>query len=130
MYWRRTLMGAPLTGLAKYDADRTRLARQQWARRSGKSCRGLREGTPFSELVSQEVAMVGGKVTSRCTWFCLTVELAEFAAEVRAHVPYEPLHPLHPLQRAEAEHLMPVLGDENQAENAALPACLSQYPAI
>jgi hypothetical protein len=55
---------------------------------------------------------------------CLTVELAEFADAFRAHVPHDLLHPP---QRAEAGHLMLVSGGENQAENTALPACLSQY---
>jgi hypothetical protein len=47
---------------------------------------------------------------------CLTVELAEFAAEVRVHVTDDLLHPL---QRAEAEHLMPVSVGENQHENGS-----------
>jgi hypothetical protein len=63
MYWRRTEMGALPAEPAMYGPDHSRLARQECCRRSGSSCRSLREDTPLRLLASREIAAVGGKFT-------------------------------------------------------------------
>jgi hypothetical protein len=58
------------------------------------------------------MATVGGKVTSRLT-SPLPVELGQFTAEVRAHVPHDLLHPL---QMDGGEQGVLVLGEDDQVD--------------
>ena len=72
-------------------------------------------------LTSREMATVGGKFTSRCTWFDFPVKFAELGPEVRAHVPHDFFHPV---QVPGGEDLMPVLGDETKCACRMKTQCL------
>src|ERR1035437_2614761 len=76
MYWRRTEIGAPPTGPAKYDPDHSRFAFQWCRRSSGNSCRSRRDERPLREFTSRDRASFGGKFTSRWTWLVSPLDSA------------------------------------------------------
>ena len=79
--------------------------------RSGNSCRSRGEDTPLRLFTSLDSATLGGKFTSRCTWFASPLNSASSRLEVRAHVPHDLLHAG---PGARGEHRVPVLGHEDQ----------------
>jgi len=62
-------------------------------------------------LTNRKMATVGREVHQQVDVLRFPVELGQLRADVRAHVPRDLLHPL---QVSGTEHLVPVLGDEDQ----------------
>jgi hypothetical protein len=66
----------------------------------------------------------GRDVDQQVHTVCLAVDLAEFAADVRAYAPHDLLHPLH---RAEAGQFTPVLVTKTKPKTQL---CQRVYPGI